>query len=460
MKRSALLVSALLAGCAAYRPLALPTDDALLRDVARLAVDADRMPDAALAAHRFDPSDGLDITEVAMLAVANNPELRLARADAGVTRAQAFSAGLLPDPQLALGRETAMGSPAGATVAFTAGLTVDIAALLARSSTHAAAAADARKSRLDLLWQEWQTVAKARLLFVKLDAITRSQDVLGQQRTLLRQRFDAATRAVERGLVNSDAATPQLTAYEDANRQWNDQERQRNQARHDLDALLGVAPEVTLRLVGPADVGTMDADQVRAAIAESPRRRPDLLALQAGFEAQDDRYRGALRAQFPAITVGPTRARDTSDVNTAGFSLGITLPLFNRNRGNIAIESATRDKLRIDYQQRLDATAVESHRLLDEQAILRRQLAEIDASLPALALAAERAGKAYAASNIDALALTNVEGALLARRLERIAAQQALQEQAIALQALLGTHLNLPEGADRATGVHPGEKTS
>ncbi len=460
MKRSALLMSALLAGCAIYRPLALPTDDALLRDVARLAVDADRMPDAALAAHRFDPSDGLDITEVAMLAVANNPELRLARADAGVTRAQAFSAGLLPDPQLALGRETAMGSPAGATVAFTAGLTVDVAALLARSSTHAAAAADARKSRLDLLWQEWQTVAKARLLFVKLDAIARSQDVLGQQRTLLRRRLDAATRAVERGLVNSDAATPQLTAYEDANRQWNDQERQRNQARHDLDALLGVAPEVTLTLVGPADVGTMDADQVRAAIAESPRRRPDLLALQAGFEAQDDRYRGALRAQFPAITVGPTRARDTSDVNTAGFSLGITLPLFNRNRGNIAIESATRDKLRIDYQQRLDATAVESHRLLDEQVILRRQLAEIDASLPALALAAERAGKAYAASNIDALALTNVEGALLARRLERIAAQQALQEQAIALQALLGTHLNLPEPADRAAGTNPGEKSS
>jgi cobalt-zinc-cadmium efflux system outer membrane protein len=460
MNRTALLVSALLAGCATYRPLALPNDDALLRDVARLQVDTARMPDAALASHRFDPADGLDITEVAMLAVANNPELRLARADAGVARAQAFSAGLLPDPQLALSREAVMGSPAGATMAFTAGLTVDIAALLARSSTHAAADADSRKSRLDLLWQEWQTVAKARLLFVKLDAIDRSQAVLGQQRALFRPRLDAATQAVERGLVGSDAATPQLAAYEDANRQWNDQERQRNQARHDLNALLGVAPEVTLVLVGPADVGSMDADQVRAAIAESPRRRPDLLALQAGFEAQDDRYRGALRAQFPAITVGPTRARDTSNVNTAGVSLGIALPLFNRNRGNIAIESATRDKLRIDYQQRLDATAVESHRLLEEQAILRRQLAGIDASLPALALAAERAGQAYAASNIDALALTNVEGALLARRLERIAAQQALQEQAIALQALLGTHLNLPESADRAAGVNLGEKTS
>ena len=458
MKRLALLASALLAGCATYRPLALPTDAALVRDVAQLSVDNARMPVPAPAGHRFDPGDGLDITEVAMLAVANNPELRLARADAGVTRAQAFAAGLLPDPQLALSREAVLGSPAGATVAFSVGLTVDVAALLARSSTRAAADAESRKTDLDLLWQEWQTVAKARLLFVKLDAIGREQATLAEQRTRLRLRLDAATQAVERGLATNDVATPQLAAFEDADRQWDDQERQRNQATHDLHALLGVAPDVALALVGPAEVGTLEAADVRAAIAAAPRRRPDLLALQAGFEAQDERYRGALRAQFPAITLGPTRARDTSDVNTVGLSLGLTLPLFNRNRGNIAIESATRDKLRLDYQQRLDATAIDAHRLLEEQAILRRQLAAIDASLPGLALAAQRAGQAYAAGDVDALTLTSVEGALLARRLERIASQQALQEQAIALQALLGTPLG--PSAPGAGKSNPDEKSS
>jgi outer membrane protein TolC len=459
MKAWLLLLPSLLAGCASYQPLALPDTDALTRDVLALKVDTTTMPDAALASHRFDPSDGLDITEVAMLAVVNNPELRLLRADAGVTRAQAFSAGLLPDPQLALTRDTVMGSPAGATVAFTAGLAVDIAALLARSSTRGAADAESRKSSLELLWQEWQAVAKARLLFIKLDAIARSQAVLAQRRAALRQRLDEAMTAVDRGLITSDAATPQLTAYEDANRQWSDQERQRNQASHDLHALLGVAPDVALTLVGAAEVATLDAAQVQAAIAGAARRRPDLLALQAGFEAQDDRYRGALQAQFPAITFGPTRGRDTSNVNTTGLSLGISLPLFNRNRGNIAIESATREKLRVDYQQRLAATAVESHRLLAEQALLQRQVIEIDASMPALALAAERAAQAFAAHNIDALTLTNVEAALLARRLERIAAQQALEEQAIALQALLGTHLDLPERAAGAAGVHLDGKT-
>ena len=68
-----------------------------------------------------------------------------------------------------------MGSPAGATVAFTAGLTFDIGRCWRARRTQAAADAESRKTDLDLLWQEWQTVAKARLLFVKLDAHGRSR---------------------------------------------------------------------------------------------------------------------------------------------------------------------------------------------------------------------------------------------------------------------------------------------
>jgi cobalt-zinc-cadmium efflux system outer membrane protein len=435
---AALAVAAALAGCAGYQPSTLPAADGLLHDVDRIAVDSATLPIAPLRTHRFDPSDGLDMTEVAMLAVANSPDLKALRADAGVTRAQAFSAGLLPDPQLALSGDHMLHPIPGSTNAFSAGLAVDVSALLARSAIRAAGEAEGRKTNLELLWQEWQTVAKARLLFVKLQAIARAQSVLASYRENVGARLADATRAADQGLITREATTPLLTAVQDAARQWSDLERQRNQSRHDLNALLGVAPEVALVLVGDSDAATPDAAQVGAAIADAGRRRPDLLALQAGFEAQDDRYRGALRAQFPAITVGPTRARDTSNVNTIGFSLGITLPLFNRNRGNIAIESATRDKLRQDYQQRLDATASESHRLLEEQAILRRQLAGIAESMPALDSAAQHAGQAFQARNIDALTLTNIEGALLARRLERINADAALQEQAIALQALLG----------------------
>ena len=86
-----------------------------------------------------------------------------------------------------------------------------------------------------------------------------------------------------------------------------------------------------------------------------------------------------------------------------------------------------------------------------------RQLAEIDAvAARAGAGRRQRRARRCRRSNIDALTLTNVEGALLARRLERIAAQQALQEQAIALQALLGTPSNVPAATGATTlGKHP-----
>src|SRR5882757_7827077 len=86
----------LLSGCAGYEAPAFK-DDAASPDLMHLTIDARAMPLPALAAHRFDPSDGLDMTEVAMLAVVNNPDLKLARGDAAIAHAQAFSAGLLPD---------------------------------------------------------------------------------------------------------------------------------------------------------------------------------------------------------------------------------------------------------------------------------------------------------------------------------------------------------------------------
>lgn len=53
-------------------------------------------------------------------------------------------------------------------------------------------------------------------------------------------------------------------------------------------------------------------------------------------------FGGAVLAQFPALNVGLTRARDTSGLYTVGFGLSLSPPIFNRNRGNIAIEDATR----------------------------------------------------------------------------------------------------------------------
>src|SRR4051812_7767772 len=97
-RRALILFATAVASCATYHEQPLGGVSTLPERIPDLSIDSRQMPMPELAAHCFDPTDGLDITEVAMLAVVNNPDLKVARAATGVAHAQAFAAGLLPDP--------------------------------------------------------------------------------------------------------------------------------------------------------------------------------------------------------------------------------------------------------------------------------------------------------------------------------------------------------------------------
>lgn len=433
-----LLLGTCLAGCASYQPQTLDTRSTLPDRIPHIAIDPAQMPLPELAAHCFDPADGLDMTEVAMLAVVNNPDLKIARDDAHIAHAQAFAAGLLPDPQLSAAGDLSNSAGPGGTKAFNLGLNYDIGALLSRSSNRSAAQNEAQKTDLNLLWQEWQVVSQARLLFVKLSQAERLMTLLQQNRALFADRYRRTRTALDRGLLAIDAVTPNLTALQDVNKQINDLERQTNQNRHDLNALLGLAPEVEVPLRGAATLPALDEAAVNAALPDLARRRPDLIALEAGYRAQDQRYRGAILAQFPALNVGLTRARDSSNVYSTGIGITLSLPVFNRNRGNIAIERATRQKLRDEYRLRLNKSVDEIHRILDEQRINARQLAEVTHGIDDLTLASKRAESALQANNLDALAFAGLQANLLAKEIEQVNLQQAMLEQQVALQTLVG----------------------
>ncbi len=437
-KWPALLLCVSVAGCASYQPQTLDTHATLPNRIPHIAIDPARMPLPELAAHRFDPADGLDMTEVAMLAVVNNADLKIARDDAHVAHAQAFAAGLLPDPQLSVAGDLSNSAGPGSTKAFNLGLNYDIGALLSRSSNRSAARAEAQKTDLNLLWQEWQVVSQARLLFVKLSQAGKRMALLQQNRALFADRYRRTQTALDKGLLAIDAVTPNLSALQDVNKQINDLERQTNQNRHDLNALLGLAPEVAVPLRGAATLPALDEAAVNAALPDLARRRPDLIALEAGYRAQDQRYRGAILAQFPALNVGLTRARDSSNVYSTGIGITLSLPIFNRNRGNIAIELATRRKLHDEYQARLNKSTSEIHRILDEQRINAHQLAEVERGIADLALAGRRAEGALRAGNLDALAFANLQSTLLAKEIEQVDLQQAMLEQRVALQTLIG----------------------
>lgn len=426
-----------LAGCASYAPQPLGTGQGAA-DVAHLAAPTAAMSLPTLAAHRFDPSDGLDATEVAMLAVANSPALKLQRDALGIARAQAFAAGLLPDPQLSFGADFPHDSGSGLTRAYNLGLSQDVSALLLRSSRRHAANARAEQVNLDLLWAEWQTIAQARLLFGQVQGLRAQQVELDAEVQALAPVDRAVQAALAAGNLNYDGASAGLNAMADARKRAGDNAVALHQAESDLRQLLGLAPTAPLELAGAPYQAEPDAAQLQAALADLPRRRPDLLALEAGYRAQEARLRGAILAQFPAITVGLTRARDTSNITTNGFSIGLTLPLFDRNRGNIAIETATRQQLKDDYDARLLATRSDMQRLSADLATLDRQQAAQIAHAQSLDAARRAAEQAWQQGLLDWPTYLAIRGNALAADMDLLALRQARATAAIALEALLG----------------------
>jgi outer membrane protein TolC len=207
--------------------------------------------------------------------------------------------------------------------------------------------------------------------------------------------------------------------------------------RHALHALLGLAPGVELPLSGEVASAIPCRNALDEAVAELPGRRPDLIALQAGYQSEEAAVRQAVLEQFPGISIGITRARDTGGVATVGLGLSISLPVFDRNRGHIAMERATRERLRQAYQARLDDAAVEAGQARDQAALLKRQLEAVKARIPELSRVASGAQKALEAGELDAATYVNVHEQLLAKRAEAIRLQGELEQARVALETLL-----------------------
>ncbi|HUB89999.1 MAG TPA: TolC family protein [Dyella sp.] len=426
------------AGCATYSPLPLGEGQGA-KDVSQLSANTADMPLPALRTHRFDLSHGMDVTDVAILAVANSPDLKVLRDQLGVARAQAFAAGLLPDPQLSINQEYLSHPVPGYTTSSAYGISEDITSLLTRSTRKAAAKSQADQVNLDLLWEEWQTIAQARLLFNQVVSLREQQQELAAEEAALKPVDGFVRKALQDGNLTYDAASAGLNAYADASKRLSDGTVQMHQAEHDLRVLLGLAPDAPLDLIGKPFLTSPTPEQVDAALASLPERRPDLLALQAGYKAQEATLRGAIRAQFPALTFGVDRQSDNSGVLSHGINIGITLPLFDRNRGNIAIENATRQQLKDDYEGRVLTTRNDIRQLMLDQDTLAKQRDQSQAQSKRLDDARHAAEAAWQKGLIDWPTYLSIRANALSADMDYIAARDQLSQQAIALEALLGS---------------------
>ncbi len=429
-----------LAGCATYQSKPLDLHPTMMDAVPHITVDTNKMPLAELRSHPFDPNN-LDMTDIAMLAVINDPDLKVARDDAHVAYAQAFAAGLLPEPQFSSEVDVPGPPVPGAdSRAFNVGLSWDIGALLYHSAQVKSAKLAAKQTDLNLLWQEWQVVAQARVLFAQNVVDQDLLQIEKESRDVLKSRYAHTQDALNKGLTTVDITMTDLTALAAAESQIHTTELDLHSKHAQLTALLNLSPAVELHLVGSAQLPPLDEAKVRAILPDLASRRPDLLALRAGYESQDATYRASILQQFPDFTIGINRQRDTSNVYSTGYIVNFAIPV-NGNRGNIAVASATRQKLYDDFESRYSAANRDILSDLRDEPLLQRQLGEANEALTNLKKASTHAQAAFDAGNLDELSFATLRSGLLNKEIEVVNLKEAILERDISLQTLIGSDL-------------------
>lgn len=442
----------LLAGCATYHPVALETSAKLSDKLEQLHMDTSQRMELPKAWRNssVNVDDGLNEIEIIQLAVLNSPHMDAVRALLPEASAQLMQAGLLPDPQLNLSADFPSSKDPALVKAYGIGLGFDLQALIIRGSKKSAATKQARATYLRVLWQEWQIIQQARILYRRgliqdqKVGITHAQFLQAQQTWL------GEKNALSQGNVTLAQEGLPRAAMMDAHVAWVEARRQRSATAHDLALLLGLNPHTLISLVGPS--GGLESLLVappaqgkawKIQLDTIATRRPDLLALQAGYMSQESKVREQILRQFPTFSIGANRLRDTAGLWSLGPFINLNLPVFNGNRGNISMARATRGRLMAEYRDQRVSAYVQASRLADDQRLAYEEWEALVVQVPDLQLLTQRMANAMRAGDVDMLTFTTIRSNYYGQQARLLNLEQVLLEQSVALDTLMGT---LPRG--------------
>jgi outer membrane protein TolC len=445
-----LLPVVLVAGCAHYKPMPLTgpaVDQALVTPNEReLTTRANQIKHPLLHPVPIDLQNGLTPDSAALLAVIINPSLRAERNRRAVASAQLVQAQLLPNPTLDFTFDPVTGgNTLGAKNAYSVGPSWEVTALITHEAKVAAARAESDSVRLDVAWQEWQFAQAAKKAVYDLislrEQLKETQTVdrqVAEELALVRRAVDAHQQT----LLELSAAQ---TASEKAHADFLAAQRESMHQQLALNQALGLGPEVQVRLADNVELPSklqLPPDQELSADLDG--RRLDLLALRRGYESQEQTLRAAVLGQFPRIVLGVHQASDNTGVQSTGFGVTVDLPIFDRNQGNIAIQTATRQQLFDEYTGRIfEARSTIAQTMADIRSITD-QIATAEAAIPALEELVRTYQAAVAQHNADVLSYYLAQNDLSQKRIDLLKLKQQLMDNQIALEIASGRYMPAP----------------
>lgn len=341
-----------IAGCRSYEPRPLALEETQ-RDFLVRSVDGPSLGDfaARLRAHApsagaFDPADGISLPEAEAIALVFNRELRLARLEAGVTRASAENAGLWRDPVLGVDLSQIVsgaadrGVEALASVAFT----LPLSGRLELEKQHAAAEHHAQLSRVAA--EEWRVIAELRRTWVARASLAAEADAARDFLTRVEQVMAVVDRMEQAGELARIEA--RLFRIEDTRLRAELQSIESDLVRttHAIESLLGLPPRDGRAFTGDgAELQAITRESRDAILARLADTSPALGVFRAEHESAERRLALAIRGQWPDLEVAPGFGEQDGDTQ-AVLGIGVTLPVVNGNRRAIAEADAARELAR------------------------------------------------------------------------------------------------------------------
>lgn len=418
------------------RPVVDPAADLL-----RISSSRIRFPEAG--SQILDLRRGIGPDDAATIALYSNPALRAIRDRRGLAAAQLIQAGILPNPVVSYSRDYVTGgNTAGTVTGHNFSTAWEFTALIPFLPKQTAARRNFRSVDLDVAWQEWQIALNARTAVYRVLGLNSQLSQALEATEGLQQSTDAMRKAVEAHEKTVLDLAAVESASQDSRATMLALEQESHKQRLGFNKILGVEPEMKVAVRAGLILPSRLTPPAQCELADDlESRRLDLLGLKQGLESQDATVRAAILAQFPKISAGLSKASDTTNVHTTGFSVAVDVPIFDRNQGVIATERATRQRLRDEYNQRAFEARSDIAVAIADIRSLDRQIAAAEEALPLLEKLVSSAQTAIEQRNADVLSYYTARSNLLQKRIQLIKLREQLLEAHTALEIASGRYL-------------------
>jgi len=391
-------------------------------------------------------SSGKELTLDEVLAVTDvlNPLLNAARKEIDLRGAEAWDAGLYPNPRFVFEVEeyrTSGGSFNDAKRTGGISQELPLSGRLSAARRLKELEREAAIERVRLLRRHTLTRAKLAFLEVlgaqrRVELLRKSEEIARRFHSIAEEKFknraapeiELLKAAIQKAVLESDLKLA---------------ERDAATARKALAALMG---NIDLPFQGVSgelaeEYETVSLEALRGQVLSE---HPGLAAAAKDLEAAGQAIDLARREGWPDVELTVRGGRGEAGDTVIEAGLSIPIPLFNRNQAKIAAAEAAREQARYALDSRRQEVLLDLSRAfanyLSAQERARSYKEEI---LPKAAKAVEQSEQGFRAGEFDFLTVLDSQRTAVEAQLAGLAAQLDLEAAAAALEELIGKRLRV-----------------